>query len=111
MIFASYHGVILGMIGFLIRGRVKSEHVADIFSYYVCKKYRGRGIGSLRMAEALKEIGKSERVRKVSLAVNSENHSAINLYEKFGFKISGKLLQELKVNGKFYDELVMEKIL
>ena len=36
---------------------------------------------------------------------------AVSLYMKYEFKVVGILERELKLNGNYYDELVMEKIL
>jgi RimJ/RimL family protein N-acetyltransferase len=41
--------------------------------------------------------------------VNPKQKAAVKLYEKCGFKTVGVLKKELYVNGKFYDELIMEK--
>jgi len=45
------------------------------------------------------------------LTVNPKQKAAVRLYKKYGFKIVGKLRKYLLVNGKFYDELVMEKFI
>lgn len=42
--------------------------------------------------------------------VNPEQKTAVKLYEKFGFQTVGKLKNELKVEDKFYDEAIMEKM-
>ena len=109
MLFAFYKNSLIGMIGFLARGRIKTRHVTDVFSFYVSRQYQGLGVGSRLMAEALSSIGKSDNVRKVSLSVNCEMKAAIHLYTLFGFEISGRLIGELSISGQLYDEFIMEK--
>ena len=46
--------------------------------------------------------------KKIKLTVNTKQTSAIELYKKFGFKIVGKLINELYINEKYYDEVIME---
>ena len=110
MLFALYKTTLIGMIGFLPRGRVKTRHVADIFSFYVREKYQGAGVGSRLMEGALLNIESNREIRKITLSVNCDMEAAVHLYKKFGFAISGRLIRELNVNGKFYDEFIMEKL-
>lgn len=49
----------------------------------VRKEYRGQGVGSFMMANLLDEAGNND----IQLSVLKTNKAAINLYEKFGFKI------------------------
>ena len=41
--FAIVDGKPIGMMTFVLRGRVKNDHIADIFGVYVEKKFRGKG--------------------------------------------------------------------
>ena len=60
----------------------------EIWSFGIYGKYRGRGFGQQMMREAI-EIAKN---RKIVLYVLKENKPAIHVYEKCGFKISGKYM-------------------
>ena len=110
MLFAIYKTSLIGMIGFSPRDRVKTRHVADIFSFYVGETYQGAGVGSKLMEEALLNIKKNREIRKITLSVNCDMEAAVHLYKKFGFAISGRLIRELNINGNFYDEFIMEKL-
>jgi len=110
MLFASYKDSLIGMIGFLVRTRLKTRHVGDIFSFYVKEQYRGIGAGSMLLKEAILNLEKNKDLRKISLSVNCEMQEAIHIYTKFGFKVSGKLIGELNLNGKYYEEYIMEKL-
>ena len=43
VVFAIVDGRPIGMMTFVLRGRVKNDHIADIFGVYVEKKFRGKG--------------------------------------------------------------------
>jgi L-amino acid N-acyltransferase YncA len=43
--------------------------------------------------------------------VTSVQDSAIKLYSSFGFEIVGRLHKELYFEDKFYDGIIMEKML
>ena len=47
----------------------------------------------------------------IKLCVIPEQRAAVKLYEKYGFELVGRLKKELKFDDKFYDELIMEKLL
>ena len=110
MLFALYQTSLIGMIGFLPRSRVKTRHIADIFSFYVSETYQGIGVGSRLMEKTLLNIESNREIEKIALSVNCDMKAAVHLYKKFGFAISGRLIRELNVNGKFYDEFIMEKL-
>ena len=54
---------------------------------------------------------KNKNIIKISLNVNPKQKSAVRLYKKFGFKVVGVMKKDLFVNGKFYDELILEKFI
>lgn len=58
---------------------------ADIMNIVVRKDKRKSGIGSA-LFNSILNYAKSNCIKKITLEVNEENVSAINLYEKFGFK-------------------------
>jgi ribosomal protein S18 acetylase RimI-like enzyme len=99
-------------VGMIVCGRndrLKTDHICGIYGVYVSQEYRGKGIGNLLMDAALAEIKKMTGVVKIELAVNPTQKAAARLYRKYGFKITGRVKKALRVNDKFYDELMMEK--
>jgi len=78
---------------------------------YVNVNYRGRGIGRRLIEAALEEIKAQKEVIKIRLSVNPGQKIAVQLYRKCGFKTVACLKRELLIDGKFYDELLMEKYL
>ena len=101
----------IGMVVLIQQTNIKSRHLANIFGLYVMSSHRGQGIGKLLIEKALQKLSSVESIRKIKLAVNAELTATINLYEQFGFQRVGILKQELRYNGRFYDELIMEKLI
>lgn len=57
---------------------------ADIMNIVTKKDSRNSGIGSVLFSSII-SYAKSNNIKKLTLEVNENNHSAIHLYEKFGF--------------------------
>jgi len=91
----------------LIFGTGIHSHVVSITSLVVDSKERRQGIGIGLMTYALSKLSKSILV--TTLAVDSKNKAAINLYKKIGFERYGLLKQASKIQGKFVDNYLMEK--
>jgi len=103
-----------GPVGMLVHARnnrIKTNHIYGIYGVYVRKDYRGQGIGNKLMDAALDEIQKISGIEKIELAVNPVQKAAEKLYRKYGFKTAGCSKKAIRFNGKFYDELLMEKYL
>ena len=61
---------------------------ADIMNIVVKKSWRNQGVGNL-LLNNLVSICKDLNLLSLSLEVNEDNHPAIHLYEKFGFRRIG----------------------
>jgi putative acetyltransferase len=82
-----------------------TRHVAT-FGMSVASAWRGRGVGSALLEEALRwadEVG----VEKVELSVYPRNEAAIALYRKFGYTEEGRLVRHSKKVGGYLDEILM----
>jgi ribosomal protein S18 acetylase RimI-like enzyme len=101
----------IGMIAFAGEPRRKTRHIVGIYGVYVDRGYRGQGAGRKLLDGALAAIAERPDVVKIKLTVNAEQTAAVKLYESCGFEAVGRLHKELNVDGRFYDELVMERIL
>lgn len=88
----------------------KMSHIAYVWGVYVRDTYRGKGIGKKLMEVVISELQANKEIEKINLNVNTKQISAVKLYESFGFQIIGTLHKELKINGEYFDEYVMEKI-
>jgi len=101
----------IGMIVLYFDLRPKTRHIADIYGFYVRPEHRGEGIGTRLFERAMALARRNRRIIKVSLAVNPEQRTALRIYRKAGFVVTGRTERELKVGGKFYGMVFMEKIL
>lgn len=79
---------------------------ADIMNIVVKKNYRNNGVGTILLKKLI-SLCNELNLQSLSLEVNEENLSAINLYKKFGFKNIG-------VRKNYYKDkngIIMKKIL
>lgn len=51
----------------------------------------------------------NKQIRKMTLSVFSNNKNAIKLYKKVGFKVEGLCPKDVKINGRYYDSVLMYK--
>jgi len=109
VIFALSDGTPVGLLSCVYNNRTKTKHIVNIYSVYVTPGYRGQGIGHMLLDRALAEIRKKRRIIKAALSVNAQMRPAVGLYNKAGFVEVGRARNELKVAGRYYDMLLMEK--
>jgi ribosomal protein S18 acetylase RimI-like enzyme len=101
----------VGLMVYAQNNRLKTKHICGIYGVYLKNEYRGQGIGNQLMDTVLSEIQKLNGVVKIELAVNPTQKAAKKLYSKYGFKTAGKSTKALQIDGKFYNEIMMEKFL
>jgi ribosomal protein S18 acetylase RimI-like enzyme len=97
----------VGMLHFNRQQGDKFQHKGDIGAVYVVPEQRGRGVAKALFDSALEHIRGMNGVVAVSLSVNSENASAIRLYEACGFKAYGVEPKGLRINGRYIDLMHM----
>ncbi len=100
---------IVGFMGISRSPMSKVKHIAN-FAIGVLTNYRKQGIASKLLSFAenwLKEKG----VKKIEMTVIAENTPALACYEKNGYKREGVREKSISMNGKFYDELFMAKVI
>ncbi len=73
-------------------------------------EYRGQGLGSKLLSSVLDHAKKTE-LEKVELHVYTSNIPAVALYKKFGFEQEGLIKRYRKLDGQYFDCLVMGKFL
>ena len=74
----------------------------------VSKKFRDIGIGVEMMRTLLKESRRAG-LKTLELEVFANNRRAIHVYEKTGFRQSGRIPKKMLRNGKFIDSIVMTR--
>ena len=78
-------GVLCGVTGLSFESREKTRHKVTLFGLYVPSQFRGNGLGSLLIREALDYARTRTGVLLVQLTVTSGNSPARLLYERHGF--------------------------
>lgn len=73
----------------------------------VKKKYWGMGVGTHLMQTMIDHAKNSKITENIHLGVKSDNEMAIQLYKKMGFEECGKFKRFFKINGTYYDEVLM----
>ncbi len=99
-------GKIVGQIK-VVFGKSIHKHRIDLTSLIVLPIERKQGIGTSLMEYAINDL--PTEVNLVLLAVDNKNKKAISIYKKLGFKKYGVLKRASKIQGKYVDNLLMEK--
>lgn len=107
MFVAEYDGVIIGSLG-ISRNKLKKYTHTSSFGMGILKEFWGLGIGSKLIDHAI-EWATFKGIRRMCLEVVSTNERAINLYVKKGFRVEGILENHIKIDGKYFDVIIMAK--
>ncbi|PEL13271.1 GNAT family N-acetyltransferase [Bacillus sp. AFS017336] len=102
---------LVGVAGFYQKRSEKMKHKGTVWGMYVNPNYRGKGVGKKVLSQAIQHATQIEDILQIELAVISANVSAKKLYESVGFESFGTEKRALFVNGEFYDEDHMVKII
>jgi RimJ/RimL family protein N-acetyltransferase len=81
--------------------------IADLDIYLGEKDYWGRGFGTDVMRTMCRYGFEVMRLHKITLTVVAENHAAHHVYKKIGFVDEGRLREEFRHDGKWYDTFTM----
>jgi ribosomal protein S18 acetylase RimI-like enzyme len=79
-----------------------------VFGMYVTSEHRGRGIGRLLLTSLLDRLSTFPHITTIRLGVTETQEPARRLYESMGFQVVGKAEEGIVVDGRRYDELIME---
>ena len=85
------------------------DHVATVETF-VSLSERRQGIGA-RLAEVTLEAARRQGFEKVLTYVRADNLAAFAFYQKLGFRIVGIAQKQARLNGKYVDEIMIEKFL
>lgn len=99
---------VVGHVGLYdINHRIRKTEFGILIGEDSC---RGKGYGSLCLRYML-HVGFMEMgMNRIELTLLDGNMSALNLYEKFGFKIEGVQRQAQYKNGRYYDIIFMSML-
>ena len=93
----------------VFNARKAYDSVAD-FSVYVERGWRGKGVGN-RLLTRLIELGRELGYHKLVLSAFPWNTGGMALYQKLGFRTVGTYKEQGRLDGKWVDTIVMEKLL
>jgi phosphinothricin acetyltransferase len=85
------------------------EHVADL-SIYVQREWRGQGVGR-RLLEAVVARAGELGYHKIVLAAFPWNEAGMRAYARAGFREVGIYREQGRLDGRWVDTVVMEKII
>jgi len=86
----------------------KLGHTATL-NMGVVENFRGMGVGKHLLNDALAKILADGIIEIIYLMVRADHKSAIQLYEKTGFDTLAKLEKDTKIDGEYFDGLLMRK--
>ena len=96
---------LLGTAGLLVPESAKLRHAAMLVGMYIRPDARRTGLGLDLVGRVIQEaVGLAEEVQ---LNVTASNTAAIRLYRRAGFRQCGFAARALKVDGVYFDELIM----
>ncbi|MDN7244000.1 GNAT family N-acetyltransferase [Planococcus shenhongbingii] len=108
---AFLNGQLVGNMTLLRETGKKLKHRANVLAVYVTPKARGKGIASQLMDELVEYAKECGGIEQLYLTVVSSNHSAIQLYEQYGFEKYGTEYRSMKTDNGYVDEDLMVKFL
>lgn len=108
--FAKLNRKLVGMIGAFRSDPDVKNKSATIVGLWIFPEARGKGVGRQLMEALLDELRKKKSIKTVHLSVNVEQTSAVALYKKLGFQVTGESTGVMG-DGKKHTELIMEKTL
>lgn len=98
---------LVAIAGFAVHQGQKCAHKGSLWGMYVRPGSRGTGIGS-QLVEAILDLAR-QHVELIQLTVVRDNVQAWRLYTRLGFVDYGLERNALKQDGRYYDEILMEK--
>lgn len=90
--------------------KIKSRHIAEL-GIVVAKKYHGNGIGASLIHQVTDWVKGNGITTKMRLDVRADNLKAVQMYLKMGFVVEGHIKHSTLLNGIYYDDYVMGKML
>ena len=100
-------GSLQGVAGFYIRRHDKMKHKGVLWGLYLREAARGGGLARA-LVEAVEAHARRE-VEVLAVSVVTGNRAARRLYEQLGFICYGVEPNALRVEGRDYDEALLEK--
>jgi len=84
---------------------IKMQHKGIVVGVYVHPDARGLGMGQALVRGLIAHA--SGRLDTLLISAEASNTAARRLYQKLGFKEYGREPRAMKIDGRFYDEVLM----
>jgi len=104
-IIASSEAMPVGFLGVMGSPVPRLRHAASL-ALGVRRSSWGQGIGARLLQEAMR-WAPSAGLSRLELYVALDNHRAISLYERMGFRVEGRRKHAYRINGAFVDDQLM----
>ncbi|CCH28737.1 GNAT family N-acetyltransferase [Actinosynnema sp. NPDC047251] len=106
LVVAEVDGVVRGTACWVRSPGQVFEHTAELGRVTAHPSARGLGLGSL-LVSAVVGNARAAGIEQLKLGVRGNNHGAIELYERLGFREWGRLPYAIAVGDARYDEVRM----
>ncbi|WGR91601.1 GNAT family N-acetyltransferase [Bradyrhizobium sp. ISRA443] len=107
MLGAFWGSDLVGTLGFLTADGPKRQHKGMPVGMYVRPAARRSGVGR-RLVDAALDLA-AQSVELIQLSVVKGNEPALRLYQSAGFVEYGLERHALKIDGRYYDDILMAK--
>lgn len=85
------------------------QHVAQLGTF-ILREWRGQGVGR-QLAEHTLAFARTQGYEKIVILVRASNTGAQTFYQGLGFKPCGQFTRQVKIDGMYDDEVLMELFL
>ena len=102
---ADGHADLAGVAGLMVPTSAKLRHIGTLWGMFVRPAARGQGLGALLVQRVIDEA--AGRVEELRLTVVTTNEAAVRLYTRLGFEQYALDPRALKIDGRYYDEILM----
>lgn len=107
LLIVMHNGELIGMIDFQNGKRKRIAHKGT-FGMSVRSSWRNKGIGNILLSGLIDWVKNHSTIEVICLGVIEENKSAVALYLKMGFEITGREPFGVRLaDGKFLPDLAM----
>ena len=96
---------LVGVAGMRVQNAIKLRHKGVLWGMYVRLEARGTGLAAALVQRVIEHA--RTVVEDLCLTVVASNAAARRLYSSVGFKEYGLERRALKIDGKYYDEVLM----
>ena len=106
--FTAYlNGIPVGMSILYLQPYQKFSHQC-LFAIIVDEKHRNQGIGKALIETMIEAARDKFKIEVLHLEVYQGN-PAIRLYERMGFQVYGRQPKFIKMDGQYFDKIMMQK--